>query len=194
MDEKYLGHWLANLCQILTTKSIYFFSLSGGAVSPVLPSHTSIHDREGELETYLTRNAGRSNAFTGNEETCYYLTVNQDALKGALDIYASFFVAPLFSSSGIDREINAVNSENAKNLNSDSWRIGQTLKLRYNQNHPITKFGTGNSATLSLTPKASGVDVRKELLSFYKKYYSANQMTLSMSGKEDLDTLQTWAT
>jgi len=194
LDEKYLGHWLANLCQILTTKSIYFFSLSGGAVSPVLPSHTSIHDREGELETYLTRNAGRSNAFTGNEETCYYLTVNQDALKGALDIYASFFVAPLFSSSGIDREINAVNSENAKNLNSDSWRIGQTLKLRYNQNHPITKFGTGNSATLSLTPKASGVDVRKELLSFYKKYYSANQMTLSMSGKEDLDTLQTWAT
>ena len=150
------------------------------------------YPREGELETFLARNAGRSNAFTGNEETCYYFTVNQNACKGALDIFSQFFVAPLFSASGVEREINAVNSENAKNLNSDSWRIGQTSKLHSNQRHPIAKFGTGNAVTLSLAPKAAGIDVRDELMKFHETYYSANQMTLAVSSRQDLDTLQAW--
>ena len=96
---------------------------------------TAKYPREGELETYLSRNAGRSNAFTGNEETCYYFSVNQDALKGALDIFASFFVAPLFAAAGVEREINAVNSENAKNLNTDSWRIGVCICLTQAHTH-----------------------------------------------------------
>jgi len=140
--------------------------------------------QEGELETFLTSNAGQSNAFTGDEETCYFFTVNQNALKGALDRYSQFFVDPLFTPSGVEREINAVNSENAKNLNTDSWRIGQLYKTRNNQLHPIAKFGTGNSATLSQIPKELGLDIREELLKFYKTYYSANQMTLAVSGRE----------
>jgi len=153
---------------------------------------TAKFPREGELETYLSRNAGRSNAFTGNEETCYYFSVNQDALQGALDIFSSFFVSPLFAAAGVEREINAVNSEHAKNLNTDSWRIGQTLKLRHNQKHPVAKFGTGNLTTLSQIPAAAGINVREELITFYKTYYSANQMTLAVSGRQDLDTLQAW--
>ena len=149
---------------------------------------------EGELENFLTSNAGQSNAFTGDEETCYFFTVNQNALKGALDRYSQFFVAPLFTESGVEREINAVNSENAKNLNTDSWRIGQLYKTRNNQQHPIAKFGTGNTATLSQIPKEKGLKIRDELLKFYNTYYSANQMTLSVSGREDLDTLQKWVT
>jgi hypothetical protein len=82
---------------------------------------TARYPTEGELETYLSRNAGRSNAFTGNEETCYHFTVRQDALQGALERFSQFFVAPLFSASGVEREINAVNSEHAKNLNTDRY-------------------------------------------------------------------------
>jgi len=150
--------------------------------------------KEGELENYLTSNAGQSNAFTGDEETCYFFTVNANALKGALDRYSQFFVEPLFTESGVEREINAVNSENAKNLNTDSWRIGQLYKTRNNQAHPVAKFGTGNSETLAQLPKELGLNVREELLKFYKTYYSANQMTLAVSGREDLDTLQAWVT
>lgn len=149
---------------------------------------------EGDLENYLTTNAGQSNAFTGDEETCYFFTVNQNALKGALDRYSQFFVAPLFTESGVEREINAVNSENAKNLNTDSWRIGQLYKTRNNQQHPIAKFGTGNTATLAQIPKEKGLNIREELLKFYRTYYSANQMTLAVSGREDLDTLEKWVT
>jgi len=150
--------------------------------------------QEGALENYLTSNAGQSNAFTGDEETCYFFTVNQNALKGALDRYSQFFVEPLFTESGVEREINAVNSENAKNLNTDSWRIGQVYKTRNNQKHPISKFGTGSSVTLAQTPKELGLNLRDELLKFYKQHYSANQMTLAISGREDLDTLQAWVT
>ena len=150
--------------------------------------------KEGELENYLTANAGQSNAFTGEEETCYFFTVNQNALKGALDRYSQFFVSPLFTESGVDRELNAVNSENQKNLNTDSWRIGQLYKIRTNQQHPIAKFGTGSLETLSKIPKQKGLDTRAELLKFYNTYYSANQMTLAVNGREDLDTLQNWVT
>ena len=119
--------------------------------------------REGELETFLGRNGGRSNAFTANEETCFHFTVNAGALQGALDIFAQFFIAPLFSASCFERELSAVNSEHDKNLNTDSWRIGQALKLRYNQRHPLAKFGTGNIETLARIPRARGEDVRAQV-------------------------------
>ena len=38
-----------------------------------------------------------------------------------------------------------------------------------------------------------GLDVRQALLDFYNTYYSANQMTLAISGRGSLDTLQRWA-
>ena len=38
-------------------------------------------------------------------------------LPEALDRFSQFFLSPLFTESGTEREINAVNNENAKNLN-----------------------------------------------------------------------------
>ena len=43
-------------------------------------------------------------------------------------------------------------------------------------------------------PISKGIDIRNVLLDFHAKYYSANIMKLVISGKEDLDTLQEWAT
>ncbi len=39
--------------------------------------------------------------------------------------FAQFFISPTFHESSTDREINAVDSENQKNLQSDPWRIDQ---------------------------------------------------------------------
>jgi len=40
----------------------------------------------------------------------------REHLEAALDRFAQFFIAPLISADGVDREINAVDSENGKNL------------------------------------------------------------------------------
>ena len=75
------------------------------------------------IKKYLSTHGGFSNAFTSDEKTVYYFTVENEALNEALDIFSWFFKDPLLSESGISREVNAVNSEYMKNLQNDDWRL-----------------------------------------------------------------------
>ena len=88
------------------------------------------------------------------------------------------------------RELNAIESENAKNLQQDSFRVFQLAKARANPDHPFSKFFTGNKATLLDGTLAQGIQLRNELIQFYQRYYSANQMTLAVVGPQSLEQLQ----
>ena len=149
---------------------------------------------EGDLDAFLSQHGGSSNAFTASEDTCYFFNINQEQLRPALDRFSQFFVAPLFTEAATDREVNAIDAENAKNLQQDSWRLDQLQKMRANPRHPYSKFGTGNRNTLKDMPNKKGIEAREELLKFYKQYYSANLMTLAVVGRDDLDTLESWVT
>lgn len=118
--------------------------------------------------------------------------VPSSPLYGALDRFAQFFIAPLFLSSTLDRELKAVDSENKKNLQSDNWRLNQLNKSLSNPKHPYHHFSTGNLETLRDEPRKRGVDIRKEFISFHDEHYSANRMKLVVLGKESLDELETW--
>ena len=61
---------------------------------------------ENEYHEFLNENGGDSNAFTGMEHTCFYFEVQPKALQGALDRFAQFFVSPLFTPDGTERELN----------------------------------------------------------------------------------------
>ena len=113
-------------------------------------------------------------------------------LYGALDRFAQFFIAPLFLSSTLDRELKAVDSENKKNLQSDNWRLSQLSKSLSNPKHPYHHFSTGNLETLRDEPRKRGVDVREEFMKFHDKHYSANRMKLVVLGREPLDELESW--
>ena len=115
-----------------------------------------------------------------------FFDVEGKSLPPALERFAAFFTGPLFTPSATAREVNAIDSEHSKNLQSDFWRYEQLLKLRANPNHPFAKFGTGNRATLR-----DGDDgARAALLSFHERYYHADQMSLAIIGPQSLDTLQ----
>lgn len=60
-----------------------------------------------------------------------------------LSRFAQFFLEPLFTASATEREINAVDSENDKNLQSDCWRFHQLEKSLSKLEHDYNKFGTG---------------------------------------------------
>ena len=77
---------------------------------------------EGEFERYISSNGGSNNAFTGAEDTNYYFDCGGDALPGALERFSGFFSEPLFTSSGTLREVQAIDSEHSKNIQSDFWR------------------------------------------------------------------------
>lgn len=148
---------------------------------------------ENEYASYLSKHGGGSNAYTSSQNTNYYFYVNSEHLYNALDRFSGFFTGPLFNKDSTDKEINAVDSENKKNLQNDTWRIYQLDKSLSNFDHPYHKFSTGNLTTLGTNPTSKGLNIRDELLKFYNEYYSANLMKLCIIGKEDLDTLSDWA-
>lgn len=123
----------------------------------------------------------------------YYFDVQNDHFATALDMFASFFTCPLFTASASTREINAVDNENTKNLQSDMWREFQLLKSLADPSHPFSHFSTGNLQTLLDLPQSKQLDIRQMLLDFHAKYYSANIMKVVVYGNQSLDQLQQWA-
>ncbi|CAF9915700.1 MAG: Insulinase (Peptidase M16) [Heterodermia speciosa] len=191
------------------------------AVEHLLFMGTEKYPVENAYSQYLSAHSGYSNAYTASTETNYFFEVaasnevsgsdrltNGDSepatngansedfstspLYGALDRFAQFFIAPLFLSSTLDRELRAVDSENKKNLQSDAWRLMQLNKSLSSKKHPYHHFSTGNLETLRDEPRKRGVDIRKEFIDFHDRNYSANQMKLVVLGRESLNELESW--
>jgi len=127
------------------------------------------------------------NAFTESERTTYYFQVSTPAFNKSLHIFSRMFAEPLFDMNYMNKEIDAVNSEAEKNLNADGWRKRQLLKSFANQNHPYSKFSTGNTETL----RGISADLlNKKLKNFYDKYYKSQNMKLAVISNSTLDALQ----
>jgi insulysin len=60
---------------------------------------------------FISEHGGHTNAYTAAESTNYHFDCNWDHLEPALDRFAQFFIAPLISADGVDREAKAVDSE-----------------------------------------------------------------------------------
>ncbi|CAF1256026.1 unnamed protein product, partial [Didymodactylos carnosus] len=145
---------------------------------------------ENEYSKLIEGNGGYSNAYTSADHTNYFFDVNPNMLPEALDIFAQFFISPLFSSESTDREMCAVHSEYEGNLFKDTWRISQLEKSTSDPNHPYSKFSIGNMLSLKTVPKQLGIDVRNTLLDFHRAEYSSNRMSLAILGNQSLDELQ----
>ena len=74
---------------------------------------------ENYYNTRLNEMGGYSNAYTAEMETIYYFSVFDNGMEEMLDIFSRFFIDPLFKEDSVKREMNAVNSEYMKNINSD---------------------------------------------------------------------------
>nr|XP_031836448.1 insulin-degrading enzyme isoform X1 [Nomia melanderi] len=151
---------------------------------------TEKYPQKNEFNTFLSQNGGSYNAETDTDHTTYYFNVYSEKLEEALDRFAQFFIAPLFTEALTELELNAVHLEYESNIASDVWRFRQLEKSAANPNHPFSKFGTGNKETLSIIPKQKNINVREKLLEFHETYYSANVMALCILGKESLDELE----
>lgn len=142
----------------------------------------------GEYQAYLSANGGRSNAYTTYDHTNYYFEVDGSKLEGALDRFAPFFSAPLFTADLVDRERNAVHSEYTAKIKEDGRRYFDALKQIINPEHPFSKFTVGNLETLA----GDGTELAEEVRQFWLDTYSANLMALAVIGPQDLNTLEAW--
>jgi insulysin len=177
------------------------------AVEHLLFMGTKKYPEENAYNKYLTSHGGYANAFTAATSTNYYFELSyppatpdspaidskdNSPLWGGLDRFGQFFISPLFLEDTVDREIKAVDSENKKNLQNDTWRLHQLNKALANPDHPYCHFSTGSWKTLHDDPIARGVKIRDEFMKFHSAHYSANRMKLVVLGRESLDTLEQW--
>lgn len=72
----------------------------------------------------------------------------------------------------------------------DRSRLGRLDTHTSRDGHPFNTFTTGSRDTLWNKPRELGLDVRNETEQFYKKFYSANLMTLAVIGKDNLTILE----
>jgi insulysin len=158
---------------------------------------TEKYPDEDEYETFLSQFGGFSNAYTDMEDTNYFFclttpntnpNVTSDALSGALDRLAQFFVAPLFDPDATERECKAIDSEYRNGKASDNWRNYQLIKSTCNDTHPFAKFGCGNYDTLKT--QAGLEHLLGELQRFWDRYYQTYNLRLAVVGHASLDALQ----
>ncbi|MEH6444610.1 MAG: insulinase family protein [Oceanospirillaceae bacterium] len=143
-----------------------------------------------EYSTFIDSHGGSQNAFTSQDNTNYYFDIKQDSLDDALDRFSQFFISPLFSEKYTDRERQAVHSEYQARLKDDAQRNYAVFKKIMNPEHPGSRFFIGSLATLSDNKQSK---IRDDLMSFYQKSYSANNMNLVILGKEPLSELKALA-
>ncbi|KAJ1912929.1 metalloprotease [Mycoemilia scoparia] len=134
---------------------------------------------------------GCTNASTNMIETNYHFMTSNDGFYKALDMFAQFFICPLFNEDCAEREVKAVDSEHKKNIPEDSRRLFQLHREFADPHHPLNGFFSGNYQTLYENAKSRGENLRQVLIKFYEKYYSADIMKLCIKSNKDLDEA-TW--
>ncbi|MCA8967339.1 MAG: insulinase family protein, partial [Planctomycetes bacterium] len=143
----------------------------------------------GEYQQFISSHGGSHNAYTAFEDTNYFFDVEAGHLEAALDRFAQFFVAPLFTERYVQRERNAVDSEYQSKLKEDGWRVMHAWKSEANPSHPYARYFGGNAETLA---DREGSDIRAELIAFWERHYSADRMALSVLGREPTGVLRRW--
>ncbi len=151
-------------------------------VEHVLFMGTKAYPKEADYSQYITDHVGNYNAFTSLNRTVYMFSINHDGFSGALDRLSHFFIDPLLCLSSIERELQAVDQEHAKNIEHEGWRQYMIVKETCNQDHPHSGFSTGNAKTLGGIPQ-------KALQDWYAKHYRPDRIRLFVLSPLPKETL-----
>lgn len=148
---------------------------------------TEKYPEPNSFQKFVDENAGVWNAYTATDHTNYFYQLNAEKLGESLDYFSDYFKKPTFDPQFSDKERNAVNSEWSMGRSQDGWIIHRLAGITANPAHPAQRLTVGNLETLSDKP---GSTLHDELLAFYDRYYSANNMRLTLVGKQSLAELQ----
>lgn len=139
------------------------------------------------FDSFMAENGGFNNAYTAHEATVYFGEFFSDALEEGLDRFADFFRAPLFNRSYVEREVHAIDSEHAKNVQDPAWRIQAVMYSLANSESKVADFSTGNIETLYKGPQARGEDTVDALQVYFDDHYCPEHMHLVTFGPMSLE-------
>eukprot|EP00927_Polykrikos_kofoidii_P056578 TRINITY_DN5067_c0_g1_i1.p1 TRINITY_DN5067_c0_g1~~TRINITY_DN5067_c0_g1_i1.p1 ORF type:complete len:1197 (-),score=218.72 TRINITY_DN5067_c0_g1_i1:53-3643(-) len=139
------------------------------------------------FDKFIGEAGGYNNAYTAEEHTVYYAEVAVSSADETLSRFADFFRAPLFNETYVAKEVQAIDSEHAKNVQDQDRRVFEIFSSLTNPKSPLNMFGTGNVETLETRPKQKGLDPVAELKAWFKAHYCPSRMRLATFGPQSLD-------
>lgn len=119
---------------------------------------------------------GYLNAFTGEEQTCFYARAPHDKLGNLLDVLFDMVLHSQFDTGEIDKERNVIKEEVAMYLDQPSSHVMELLNETLWPEHPLGRPLTGTMATLD------GLR-RDELVAYLKSHYVAAGSLLTVAGR-----------
>ncbi len=149
------------------------------------------HPQPAQLNDFIAKHGGHTNAWTATEHSSYHFDVQTEMFQPALDYFANMFIEPLFTDEAIKKEQNAIHEEYKLKLKDDSRRIQQVHKETCNPQHPFHKFTVGNKHTLADLPQRP---VKDELVQFWQSHYQSQFMTLCLVSSLPVNQLKNTVT
>ncbi|WP_197464547.1 insulinase family protein [Marinomonas aquimarina] len=151
---------------------------------------TEKYPEAGAYQEFIRQSGGSHNAYTSTQITNYYFDTLPASYLEALDRFAQFFIAPTLDPQYIEREISVVDSEYRAKLDDEGRRSNEAFKTLYSDKHPASRFTVGNQDTLGNVPAEQLQDM---LLGFYHRYYTPENMALTLVANQPLATLAEYA-
>ena len=146
------------------------------------------YKNEDDFAKQIDKFGGIYNAFTSTYITNYHVTINNDGIYDILDILCNFFINPIFSQDCIDREINSVNNEYLKNVNSSGSIFYEAL---HQISIPYTLYAKGFSVgNIESLNKITTADVRE----FFDTFYTTSNISICVISNKPISYIMTGIT
>lgn len=135
------------------------------------------------FDKFLAQNGGGSNAYTAEEKTVYFASLDKAAFAEGMDRFGDVFGNPLFNGTWVWDEVKAVDSEHNKNMKNLGWSVQALLKSLADPASPVHRFHTGSNDTLNKERKES---LAKHMTDFFDANYCPVRMSLVTFGPLNL--------
>lgn len=138
---------------------------------------------EKEYQEFISENGGSSNAYTSTDRTVYMFDINNAQMSEALDRFGAFFSKPLFNTSGLERERQAVDQEFSYRAVLDPIRNYLVFLDQMNPESHHATWRCGNHKTLSSIS-------RDQLVQWYEENYGSDRMKLAIYSHQPIEEIQ----
>ena len=135
-----------------------------------------------EIKQLIDGVGGNLNAFTAEEETCFYAKVPANHLKETFDILADISFHPKLSPKDLEKERAVILEEIKMYHDLPQYHVGELLEALLWPDHPLGQSLAGSSASVGEMSLGS-------LKDFKNTYYVPSQIVISACGAVKHETL-----
>jgi len=144
---------------------------------------------EDNLMAFVQRHGGQVNASTRERTTDFFFELPQPVFAQGLERLCEMLTHPRMALADQRREREVLHAEFVAWSHDAEARYQLTLLQPLSAHHPLRAFHAGNRYSLPVPRQA----FQQALQDFYRRFYQAGQMTLSLSGPQSLDELRALA-